>query len=178
MWKKVLIGLLIGAGLLAFNSVGYATNTTNPTKIEEKTEDKIEQKVDLTKYQVTNPEEHAYSTGDKVAFIHGKAPAGTSITIQIYGTTDLTRKNFNLLKLPGDDDYIEVFTEVIKSGNMGLFDKQLDLVTGINKIIIKFDEEGVPPKEIIVFVKTQENAKTPKNVKFTEKLLNMILLPK
>lgn len=170
MWKKILIGLFIGTSLFAVKSNVYAANTTNATKIE--------QKVDLTKYQVTNPEKHAYSTEDKVAFIHGKAPAGTSITIQVYGTTDLTRKNFNLLKLPAADDYIEVFSETIKSGNMGLFDKQLDLVTGINKIIIKFDVEDVPSREIIVFVKAQENANIPKDVKFTEKLMDMMMVPK
>ena len=41
---------------------------------------------------------------------------------------------------------------------MGLFDKQLDLVTGINKIIINFNVEGVPLQEIIIFVE-------PKTVK-------------
>lgn len=171
MWKKILASLFLGASIIAVSSVGFATNpTTEPTKIEHK--------VDLTKYQITVPEKLAYSTEDKVAFIHGTAPAGTSIKIEVYGTTDLTRKNFNLLKLPADDDYIEVFTETLKSGNMGFFDKQLDLVTGINKIIIKFEVENVPPIEIIVFVKTPENTNIPKDVKFTEKLLDILKVPK
>lgn len=174
MWKKLLVALFIGTSIFAIGPVGYATNTTDATKVETG----VEEKVDLTKYQVTRPEKDAYSTDDKVAFIHGKAPAGTSITIEVYGTTDLTRKNFNLLRLPADDDYIEVFSETIKSGNMGIFDKQLDLVTGINKIIIKFDVEDVPPKEIIVFVKTQESSNVPKDVKITEKLMNIMLAPK
>lgn len=174
MWKKLLVALFIGTSIFTISSVGYATNTGNATK----TETVIEEKVDLTKYQVTRPEKDAYSTDDKVAFIHGKAPAGTSITIEVYGTTDLTRKNFNLLRLPADDDYIEVFSETIKSGNMGIFDKQLDLVTGINKIIIKFGVEDVPPREIIVFVKTQESGNAPKDVRITEKLMNIMLTPK
>lgn len=170
MWKKLLASLFIGASILAISATGHGANTTEATKVE--------QKVDLTKYQITSPEKNAYSTEDKVAFIHGKAPAGTSMTIQVFGTTDLTRKNFNLLKLPADDDYIEVFKETIKSGNMGIFDKQLDLVTGINKVIIKFDVEGVPPREFIIFVKTRENANVPKDVRFTEKLLDIMMVPK
>lgn len=170
MWKKLLFSLFVGASILAISPMGYATNTTDKTKIE--------QKVDISKYQVTVPEKLAYSTEDKVAFVHGIAPAGTSVVIEVYGTTDLTRKSFNLLKLPADDDYIEVFTDTIKSGNMGFFDKQLDLVTGINKIIIKFEAEGISPVEIIVFVKTPENANIPKDVKFTEKLMDILMIPK
>lgn len=170
MWKKILVGLFVGASLLAISPIGYAANTTDTTKIE--------QKVDISKYQVTLPEKLAYSTEDKVTFIHGIAPAGTSIIIEVYGTTDLTRKNFNLLKLPADDDYIEIFTDTIKSGNMGFFDKQLDLVTGINKIIIKFEAEGIAPIEIIVFVKTPENTNIPKDIKFTEKLIDILMVPK
>lgn len=61
---------------------------------------------------------------------------------------------------------------------MGFFDKQLDLVTGINKIIIKFEAEGIAPIEIIVFVKTPENTNIPKDIKFTEKLIDILMVPK
>lgn len=142
-------------------------------KVEQQTTEtkqlpKEEHKVDISKYQVINPEKNAYSTEDKVIFINGKAPSGTSIGIKLYGTTDLTRKSFNLLKLPGKDDYIEVSDETVKAGNMGFFDKQLDLVTGINKIIIDFGVDGVPSVEKIIYVKVPEMGTDTKEVKFTD----------
>lgn len=144
MWKKVIVSLIIGASLLTISNGVYAAKTTNTPKIE--------QKIDKTKYQLINPEKSSYSTEDKIVLISGKAPSGTSIGIEIYGTTDITKKNFNLDKLPSNKDYIEIFSETIKSGNMGFFQKQLNLVMGINKIIINYGVEGVPKEEIIIYV--------------------------
>ncbi|MBU5424785.1 hypothetical protein KQI41_00065 [Tissierella pigra] len=160
MWKKILASLFIGASLLAISSVGNAA--TEDAKIN------TEQKIDITKYQVINPEKKAYSTEDKITFINGKAPSGTEVTIEVYGTTDLTRKNFDLLKLPDEDDYIEISSDTIKSGNMGFFDKELELVTGINKIIVIFEVEDVPPIEIIVYVKTTDTGNHTNEVKLTD----------
>ena len=160
MWKKILASLFIGTSLLAISSVGNAA--TANTKIN------TEQKVDITKYQVINPEKKAYSTEDKIIFINGKAPSGTEITIEVYGTTDLTRKNFDLLKLPEEDDYIEISNDTIKSGNMGFFDKELELITGINKIIVRFDVEDVPEVEIMVYVKTPDTGSHTKEVKLKD----------
>lgn len=144
MWKRLLASIFIGVSLLGINAVGHSAEVTNKPNIELKADGK--------KYEITNPEKMSYSTEDKVALINGKAPAKTSIEIKIYGTTDVTKKNFNLDKLPTEKDYIEIFAETIKSGNMGIFQKQLDLVIGINKIIIDFNIEGEAPKEIIVYV--------------------------
>lgn len=142
MWKKLLVSFFIGVSLLGISSLGYATEATNKVKIEQKS----------NKYKITNPGKTSYSTEDKVAFINGTAPARTSIVIEVYGTTDLTKKNFNLDKLPTEKDYIKIFNETIQSGNMGFFQKQLNLVMGVNKIIIDFKSEGVQPYEIIVYV--------------------------
>lgn len=144
MWKRLLVSLFIGISLLGINSVGHSIEVTNKSNME--------LKVDGKKYEITKPEKMSYSTEDKIALINGKAPVKTSITITVYGTTDITKRNFNLEKLPTDKDYVEIFTETIKSGNMGLFQKQLDLVMGINKIIIDFNVEGEEPREIIVLV--------------------------
>lgn len=144
MWKRLLASFFIGASLLSISSVGHSVEDTNKSNIE--------LKVDVKKYQITKPEKMSYSTEDKIALINGKAPAKTSITIGVYGTTDLTKKSFNLDKLPTDKDYIEILTETIQSGNMGFFQKQLDLVMGINKIIIDFNVESEEPKEVIVYV--------------------------
>jgi len=192
MWKKTLASLFIGTSIIAISSTALAnpTNTVNTIKVEQTTKPeqlpkveqtpkveqptetkqltKVDQKNDISKYQVINPEKDAYSTEDKVIFINGKAPSGTAIVIKVYGTTDLTRKSFNLLKLPTKNDYIEVFNETVKAGNMGFFDKQLDLVTGINKIIIDFGVDGVPTVEKIVYVKIPEMGAETKEVKLTD----------
>lgn len=154
MWKKLIIGFFLCASVMAFSSVSHAT-LGNATKTEIKSGVNIDKKeVDTSKYELINPEKRAYTSSDKVTFINGKAPSDTRITIKVYGTTDLTRRNFNLHKLPGKDDYIESYVEEIVAGNMGFFDKQLDLVSGINKIIINFNVEGVADIELIVFVQT------------------------
>lgn len=169
MWKKVLSGLFIGVSILTVSSGVYSAPTSipasalvPPTSIPAsallpptnsiKTEQKTEQEIDKTKYQVTNPKKDDYSTEDRIVAINGKAPTGTSVSIEVYGTTDLTKKNFNLDKLPSNKDYIEVFSETIKSGNMGLFQKELNLVMGINKIIINYGIEEVSPEERIIYV--------------------------
>lgn len=133
MWKKFLVFVFICASLMSISSVGHASSANN-------------------KYRVTNPGKTAYSTEEKVAFINGKAPAKTNVTIRVYGTTDMTRKNFNLNNLPSNKDYIEIFRETITAGNMGFFQKQLDLVMGVNKIVITFSGNGVKPHEIVVYV--------------------------
>lgn len=108
--------------------------------------------IDLSKYEVFNPSKSSFSITDRVYLINGKAPTGTDVIVDIYGTTDLTRKNFNLENLPSGEDYIEIFTETVTSGNMGFFQKQLDLVMGINKIVVTFDIEGIRPMEYIILV--------------------------
>lgn len=149
MWKKLIIGFFLCMSLMAFSTVSHATVGTS-TKAELKNGVNI----DSSKYELISPEKRAYTSKDKVTFINGKAPSETKITIQVYGTTDLTRKNFDLHTLPKKDDYIESYSDEVVSGNMGFFDKQLDLVSGINKIILNFNVEGVPNIEIIVFVQT------------------------
>lgn len=147
MWKRLLASFFIGAGLLAMSSVGYSIEANNKPKVEH-----VSIKTDKRKYEVTNPKKTSYSTEDKIALINGVAPPKTSITIEVYGTTDLTRKNFNLDKLPTNKDYIRIFKETIQAGNMGFFQKQLDLVMGVNKIFLDFGVESEKPYEIIVYV--------------------------
>lgn len=179
MWKKILASFLICSALLTIGSISHATGETNVDIIKPKSEISIEKKeilidnslenkkVDLSKYQVTSPEEKSYTSKDRIAFINGKAPSGTFITMEVYGTTDLTRKVFNLFKLPTDEDYIETYREEMEVGNMGFFDKQLELVTGINKIVINFNIKEVPSEEIIIFVEPKA-AKPNREVKLTD----------
>jgi hypothetical protein len=58
-------------------------------------------------------------------------------------------------------------TEKVSSGNMGLFQKQMDLVKGINKIVINFGVEGIDKVEIIVYVYDRSGIVTRDAIKTT-----------
>ena len=151
MWKRIIASIMLVLALMSLGTLGYATNV-----------------VDATKYEILNPEKLSFSTGEKVVLINGKAPSGTEIVIDVYGTTvvrtDISKKSFNLDNLPGEKDYILIASEKITSGNMGLFQKQMDLVKGVNKLVINYGVEGIEPVEIIVNVynrvSTRESIKT------------------
>ncbi len=157
MWKRIITCIMIMLSLMSFSTLSYATV------------------VDASKYEIINPEKSSYSTEEKVVLINGKAPSGTEVTINVYGTTDISikntkngkDKNFNLDKLPTEDDYILMSTEKVSSGNMGLFQKQMDLVKGINKIVINFGVEGIDKVEIIVYVYDRRGIVTREAIKTT-----------
>ena len=157
MWKRIITCIMIMLSLISFSTLSYATE------------------VDASKYEIINPEKSSYSTEEKVVLINGKAPSGTEVTIDVYGTTDISikntkngkSKNFNLDKLPTEDDYILMSTEKVSSGNMGLFQKQMNLVKGINKIVINFGVEGIDKVEIIVYVYDRRGIVTREAIKTT-----------
>lgn len=144
MFKRIMISVLIVLMLIMGSNFSYAAGIPITTK-----QNVI---IDLSKYEILTPEKPLYSTENKNLQLNGKAPSGSEIKIEVFGTTDLTKRNFNLNKLPSDKDYIQVIDEVITSGNMGFFQKQIELVMGINKIIIDFGLEDVNPVEIIIYV--------------------------
>lgn len=144
MWKRTMASILIGLSLIGFSTFAH----TEPIKITAKSN----AIVDTNRYEIITPEKSTHSTEDKNFLLNGKAPSGSEIKIEVYGTTDLTKRSFNLTKLPQEKDYIQVFDESITSGNMGFFQKQLELVMGINKIIIKFENKDLMPIEMIVYV--------------------------
>lgn len=155
MWKKIVFCVLIA---LCIITIGFNDNTAYATKI------------DTSKYEVLNPTKSSFSITDKVYLINGKAPTGTDVVIEVYGTTDLTKKSFNLDRLPSEGDYIEIFSETVTSGNMGFFQKQIDLVMGINKVVVTFDLEEAISKEYIIFVYdksiTESSIIRPKQIRF------------
>lgn len=167
MWKKALFSFFIGATLFTLNPIVEAAELDRVTigqnvLIEDFNQDSfvvrrngVKRTLTTNKagYEVINPDRDSFSTETKVALINGKAPAKTPITIKLYGTTGGNRNNtFNLNKLPSSKDYIEVSSDTIYSGNLGFFQKQQDLVMGINKIVIDFGAKDVKPIEIIVYV--------------------------
>lgn len=153
MIKKLVLSLFVFFAIINFSFESHA-------------------EVDLSKYEVISPVEDSFSTTDKNIFINGKAPTGTDVTIDVYGTTDLTKKNFNLSKLPSEEDYISLEEVVVTSGNMGFFQNEISLVLGINKIILDFGIEELEPKEYIIYVYDKsvetENIKNASQKKISE----------
>lgn len=144
MFKRIIASILLGLILVMGSTFSYAGPIAITTKQNVT--------MDLSKYEILTPEKALYSTENKNLQLNGKAPSGSEVKIEVFGTTDLTKRNFNLTKLPSEKDYIQVINEVISSGNMGFFQKQIELVMGINKIIIDFGLEDVNPVEIIIYV--------------------------
>lgn len=106
--------------------------------------------VDSSKYQVILPEEEASAYKNKVMLVSGKAPVGTNISIELYGVVDLTGSKYSLVNLPNEEDYTLVSTLDIESGPLG-FAEEIELISGINKIIVNFNVEGVSSIERIVY---------------------------
>ncbi|WP_143037701.1 hypothetical protein [Acidilutibacter cellobiosedens] len=148
MIKKSIVSILILIGILSMNVVVMASgiDTNNNIIIEAKSNQQVHN------YQVIEPKENSFATTEKVVLLSGKAPAGTTVEIKVLATTDLTRKNFNLNKLPEDKDYVSLFSDTIKVGDMGLFSKQLDLILGVNKIIVTFKIDSDHKVEKIIYV--------------------------
>ena len=170
MLKRVMASVLVGLMLIMGTSFSYAAPITITTKSNVT--------MDLSKYEILTPEKPLYSTENKNLQLNGKAPSGTEIKLEAFGTTDLTKKNFNLTKLPSEKDYIQVIDEVVTSGNMGFFQKQIELVMGINKIVIDFGLEDVNPVEIIIYVYDKSVAQGAINSTKEVKISNLIPIEK
>lgn len=155
MWKRIASSLLVFIVIFSLSTVGYAASSTNAKR---KTT-----KVDPSKYQVNTPEEDS-SSNKKTVLISGKAPEGTNIIIEVYGAVDLTGKNYTLAKLPKNEDYILISTQNIKSGRAG-FGEEIELIMGINKVIVTFNVKGVPSQERIIYYyemeRVEESANNP-----------------
>ncbi|QQY79738.1 hypothetical protein EDD65_11336 [Keratinibaculum paraultunense] len=143
MWKKITANLFIILIIFSFSLTGYAASAkTLNIQIAKKNNND---------YQVTVPSKNAIATDKKTVLISGKAPKGTSIVIEVYGTTDLTGQNFSLTNLPQNNDYILISKETINAGKIG-FAKEVELVSGINKVMVIFKVNGVDTVEKIFYV--------------------------
>lgn len=125
--------------------VDVKSETKNRTKVESA-------KPDASKYAIKNPDKHSFSVDKKISFLNGIAPQGTAVNIKHFGTADLKNEKYNLLNLPKEDEYIEISSSDIVIGKLGIFDRQLDLVSGINKIVVDFNVEGIEKVEIFIYV--------------------------
>ncbi|MCR3955665.1 MAG: hypothetical protein NUK57_05160 [Gudongella sp.] len=140
MFKRTLASLMIMMAVLGFASFANASTVITGNAITTRTD-----------YEIIKPERSVYSSSERVVLINGRAPSGTEITVKLYGTTDLTRRSFNLDRLPSPEDYILISSESVTSGNLGFFQKQMDLVRGINRLVIDFGVEEVEDREFIVY---------------------------
>lgn len=139
MWKKFIIGTLVITTIFINSPIGYAAGTSYARRSASAKSISVQ---DNNKYQVISPEENVSGIQDKIILISGKAPRGTTVIIDAYGTTDMTRSNFNLENLPGEKDYIKRYSETIKIGSLEGFSKQMELILGVNKIVITFKNES------------------------------------
>lgn len=132
MWRKFIIGLFVFIMIISASTFGYASN------------------VDSSKYQVIAPEEEASASKNKVVLISGKAPEGTEVKIEVYGAIDLKGNKYSLAKLPEEEDYTLISSLDIESGALG-FAEEVELISGINKIVINFNVDGISPIEKIIY---------------------------
>lgn len=147
MFKKTIISMLIMLIILFAPIMGHVANAngTGPT-------------IDFDKYQVFAPEEDALATTKKSVLISGKAPAGIEIIIDLYTAIDLTGNNYSLNRLPEEDNYILVSSNTIKSGALG-FGEEIELILGINKLIITFNVKDGPIIERVIYYYEKEHLK-------------------
>jgi|UPI0006B4B9A0 hypothetical protein len=139
MWKKISAVLFVFIIILSLSTNGYAVSMKN-----------AKPKVDISKYQVNVPKEDSSSSNKKTVLVSGNAPKDTSIVIDLYGAVDLTGENYTLAKLPKDDEYVLISSQTIKSGPAG-FGEEIELIMGINKVIVTFNVDGVPAVEKIIY---------------------------
>lgn len=132
MWRKIVALLFALITITNISTIALADN------------------VDSSKYQVILPKEEASAYKNKVILISGQAPVGTKISIELYGVVDLTGNKYSLINLPNKDDYTLISTSDIESGPLG-FAKEVELIRGINKIIVNFNVEGIASVERIVY---------------------------
>lgn len=132
MWRKIVALLFALITITNISTIALADN------------------VDSSKYQVILPKEEASAYKNKVILISGQAPVGTKISIELYGVVDLTGNKYSLINLPNKDDYTLISTADIESGPLG-FAKEVELISGINKIIVNFNVEGIDSVERIVY---------------------------
>jgi len=153
VWKKLLIGILMLTTIFINSPVSHGASNYAKGNMTAKVEDS-------SKYQIISPEKDIFASSDKTVLVSGKAPNGTSIIIEAFGTTDMTRNNFSLTNLPDDKDYVRRLSETIKVNGSGLFSKELDLILGVNKIVVTFknaSDEVVGQKIIYVSDLNQAN---------------------
>lgn len=103
-----------------------------------------------SKYQVNTPKSGALSTTKGTILISGKAPRGTSVSIDVYGAADIRGRDYNLANLPKNSDYVFISKQNLKAGAAG-FGEEVKLIKGINKIVVSFKVNGVNSVQKIVY---------------------------
>lgn len=132
MWKRLVISLFVFMIIISISTIGFTAN------------------VDPSKYEVVTPKDESSSSNNKAMLISGKAPKGTNIMIKVYGAIDLTGEEYSLAKLPRQEDYILTSSLDVETGALG-FAEEVELIHGINKIIIDFNVNGIDPEERVIY---------------------------
>lgn len=149
MWKKVVVSLFSIMLIFSFFTMGSIASAN--------------------KYEVNVPAAKSSATKENVALVSGKAPDGTEVLIKVYGTTDLKGKKYTLNNLPRDNQYILISRQAVRSGRLG-FAKEINLVNGINKVVVSFRVKGsAPVEQRIIYVYDRATAE---NIARNPRLLN------
>jgi hypothetical protein len=155
MWKRLITMGLVFILIFGISNLSFATgfDSEGLTQIEVAKKD--------GGCQIIRPEEDKFKTSDNIIALTGKSPKGTTVTIELFGTTDLTRRKFSLNNLPSSKDYVRFYSKTFKVGPSGMFAEQLNLRLGVNKIKVTFrvTNSNKPRSEKIVYVIDTSQAK-------------------
>lgn len=102
-------------------------------------------------FRVSKPDQDIYSTIDEALFINGSAPKNANVEIKHY-LASVNYKDFESYKdkytkfedftkhfeeeMIKDDGYEELSKTSISVGSLGIFSKKLNLMGGLNKIVV------------------------------------------
>ena len=85
-------------------------------------------------FRVSKPDQDIYSTIDEALFINGSAPKNANVEIKHY-LASVSYKDFEE-EMIKEDGYEELSKTSISVGSLGIFSKKLNLMGGVNKIVI------------------------------------------
>ncbi len=172
MWKKLLICIIILTAVFVNSPISHGASSNY---VRRNVAIRVQ---DSDKYQIIKPEKDIFASPDKTILVSGKAPDGTNVTIEVFGTTDMTRNNYNLNNLPSEKDYIRRYSKIIKVGRLGYFSEELDLILGVNKIVVTFRNaaDEVVGQKIVYVSDLDEASKSVKSI--TDQKLSDIMVQK
>ncbi|MTI70317.1 MAG: hypothetical protein FH751_08730 [Firmicutes bacterium] len=144
MLRKALTGTLVLFIIAGTGSVGYTID--NDTETTDRNSTKIEIKKQESSMEVVFPEDD-FITSQETVLLSGRAEKGTTIMVEVYSVKEL--------------EETEIETHTLEVGELGIFNKSINLKKGTNKIVIKAKKEDTIVHSVTkkVIVADEEKAK-------------------